>query len=177
MTGATSVAPYYAGWHLANEALVGLIADRTPEQLALPVGSPTWPTWASVSHIAGSRVYWLCHVFGEPGQEATPFRDLDLSNGGWEDDAEHPRRADELVEALNASWAIIARCLATWTPESLGQTAQRRWGDKVQIHTRQSVLLRLLTHDAYHSGEISLTLGSHGLGAFNMWSGLSRLAD
>ncbi len=28
------------------------------------------------------------------------------------------------------------------------------------MHTRQSVLYRILTHDAYHTGEISLTLGS-----------------
>jgi uncharacterized damage-inducible protein DinB len=175
--GATNIAPYYAGWQLANETLTGAIEHLTPEQLALPVGSPTWPIWASVSHVAGARVYWLCHVFGEPGQEATPFREVDVANVGWEDDLAHPRRADELVEALTSSWAIVARCLATWTPESLGQTARRAWGDKIQIHTRQSVLWRLITHDAFHSGEVSLVLGSHGLGAIEMWSRLSRLAD
>jgi hypothetical protein len=38
------------------------------------------------------------------------------------------------------------------------------------------VLLRLITHDAYHCGEISLVLGSHGLGAIDLWSGLARVA-
>ena len=177
MQGATNVAPYYAGWQLANDSLIGAIEHLTPEQLALPVGSPTWPIWASVSHIAGTRVFWLCHVFGEPGIETTPFRTLDLASGGWEDDPAQPRRADELVEALSSTWGIIARCLETWTPESLGQTAARARGDTVRIHTRQSVLWRLITHDAFHSGEISLALGSNGLGAIEMWSGLSRLAD
>jgi uncharacterized damage-inducible protein DinB len=177
MPGATNVAPYYAGWQLANDSLLGAIGPLTPEQLALPVGSPSWPIWASVAHIAGVRVYWLCHVFGEPGQDTTPFRGLDLASGGWEDDLAQPRGADELVEALTSSWAIVARCLATWTPASLGQTAHRAWGERVQIHTRQSVLWRLITHDAFHTGEVSLALGSHGLGAIELWSGLSHLAD
>jgi hypothetical protein len=99
---------------------------------------------------------------------------VDIASGGWEDDLEHPRRADELVDALTSSWNIIARCLATWSPESLDQTAQRVSGDTVRLHTRQSVLWRMITHDAFHSGEISLALGSHGLGSIDMWVKLSR---
>jgi uncharacterized damage-inducible protein DinB len=171
VAGAANVGPYYAGYQLANETP---IEHLTPEQLALPVGSPTWPIWASVSHIAGARVFWLCHVFGEPGLDTTPFSTVDIAKGGWEDDPAHPRRADELVEALTSSWNIIVRCLATWTPESLEQTARRVSGDIVRLHTRQSVLWRLITHDAFHSGEISLALGSHGLGSIEMWAGLSR---
>jgi uncharacterized damage-inducible protein DinB len=177
MSGATNVGPYYAGWQLANDSLIGAIGRLTPEQLALPAGSATWPIWASVSHIAGARVFWLCDIFGEPGKDTTPFHNVDLTTLGWEDDLTHPRRADELVDALTSSWDIITRCLVTWTPESLDQTARRVVGNKVQLHTRQSVLWRLITHDSFHSGEISLTLGSHGLDAIEMWSGLSRLAD
>ena len=75
MTTATSIAPLYRGWQLANERLVTALRSLRPEQLALPVGSPTWPIWASASHLAGARVYWLCHVFKEPGAETTPFTD------------------------------------------------------------------------------------------------------
>lgn len=45
------------------------------------------------------------------------------------------------------------------------------------MHTRQSVLMRLITHDAYHTSEISLMLGSHGLGEIDLWKGLSRIAQ
>ena len=38
-----------------------------------------------------------------------------------------------------------------------------------QLHTRQSVLLRLITHDAYHAGEIALTLGMHGRPILDLW--------
>ncbi len=170
----SGVAPFYEGLELLNHALVAALAPLSAEQLALPVGSPTWPIWASASHLAGARVYWLCHVFNEPGAETTPF--TDPTGFGWEDDIGHPRSAGEVVEALVSSWRIVARCLATWTPETLGQEARRTRGTQVQIHTRQSVLMRLVTHDAYHCGEISLTLGCNGLAAIDPWAGLSRVA-
>ena len=168
----STVAPFYEGWHFFNDDLVKALAPLSTEQLALAVGSPTWPIWASASHLAGGRVYWLCHVFKEPGVETTPFTDPDV---GWEDDLTHPRSADELVGALVSSWKIVERCLATWTPETMGQEARRTRGTEVQIHTRQSVLMRLITHDAFHCGEISLALGSNGLAAIDPWIGLSRV--
>jgi len=168
----STVAPLYEGWRLFNESLVTALAPLSGEQLALAVGSPTWPIWASASHLAGARVFWLCHVFKEPGAETTPF--ADPTGLGWEDDLAHPRSAAELVGALTSSWNIVERCLATWTPETLSQEARRTRGTEVRIHTRQSVLMRLITHDAFHTGEISLALGSNGLAAIEPWGGLSR---
>jgi hypothetical protein len=89
----TVVAPFYKGWHLFNDALVAALAPLSAGQLALPVGSPSWPIWASVSHLAGMRVFWLCHVFEEPGAENNPFRDppgpvcrmVRLDTGGFSD--------------------------------------------------------------------------------------------
>jgi uncharacterized damage-inducible protein DinB len=167
------VAPVYEGWHLLNESLVSALAPLSAEQLALPIGSPTWPIWASASHLAGARVYWLCHIFKEPGAQTTPF--TDPTGLGWEDDLTHPRSADELVDALTSSWKIVERCLATWTLETIDQEVHRTRGSIVQVHTRQSVLIRLITHDSFHSGEISLVLGSNGLGAIDPWVGLSRV--
>src|SRR5207249_2030620 len=88
----SGVAAFYKGWQLANEELIRVVEPLSPAQLQLPVGSPTWPIWASVSHLAGTRVYWLCHVFEEPGAETTPF--VDPTGVGWEDEPDHPRRAD-----------------------------------------------------------------------------------
>lgn len=168
-----TIAPFYEGWHLLNGSLVAAVAPLSAEQLALPVGAPTWPVWASAAHLAGARVYWLCQVFGEPGADTTPF--TDAGGFGWEDDLATPRSADELASALRSSWSIVERCLATWTPEMLPEAARRTRDGNVQIHTRQSVLLRLITHDAFHAGEISLTLGSNGLGSIEPWAGLARV--
>jgi uncharacterized damage-inducible protein DinB len=181
VTESRGVAPFYLGVQLVNDALIGAIEDLTDEQLAITMGAPPWPLWASVAHLAGTRVFWLCHIFGEPGAETTPF--ADKSGVGWEDDLTHPRGADELVGALRSTWGIVDRALTTWTPDTLGREARREGGGTVRLHTRQSVIVRLITHEAYHCGEIALTLGAHGLGGktgpngpIDMWAGLSRAA-
>ena len=46
---------------------------------------------------------------------------------------------------------------------------RREYGDTVQVHTRSSILQRLLTHDAYHCGELSQTLGIHALPQIDLW--------
>ena len=129
-----------------------------------------WPIWATVGHTAGVRVYWLCGVFREPGAETTPFSISDLERGfGWEDEPATPRSTAQHTEAHETTWRIIAGCLERWTPDMLFEQFERKVGEQTQLHTRQSVLLRLLSHDGYHSGELSQTLGIHGLPQIDLW--------
>jgi uncharacterized damage-inducible protein DinB len=88
---------------------------------------------------------------------------------GWEDDLDHPRSAAELVMALDSTWGIVDRLLDRWTPEMLEETVERFYGDERQVHSRASILQRLLTHEAYHCGELSQTLGIHGLPQIDLW--------
>jgi hypothetical protein len=111
-------------------------------------------------------VYWLCQVIGEPGVELTPFADPDA---GWEDDLDHPRSSDELVEALDSTFAIVERCLDRWTPPMLSDQIRREYAGSVQVHSRGSIVQRLFSHDAYHCGELSQTLGIHGLPQIDLW--------
>ncbi len=67
------------------------------------------------------------------------------------------------------TWAD--RCLDAWTTDMLEVEFERRRGNVRRMHTRRSILLRLLTHDAFHSGEISELLGSNGLPAIDLWAG------
>jgi uncharacterized damage-inducible protein DinB len=138
------------------------------EQLAIRPAPERPPIWATVGHTAGTRVYWLCGVLGEPGAETTPFTDP-MSGVGWEDDLDHPRSAGELGQALDTTWAIIDRLLDRWTPAMLDETLERFYRDQRQVHTRSSVLQRLLTHEAYHCGELSQTLGIAGLPQIDLW--------
>jgi uncharacterized damage-inducible protein DinB len=172
MGGATgSIRPFYAGWDRYNLAITEVVRDMDGEQLAIRPAANRWPIWATVAHVAGTRVYWLCGVFGEPGAEMTPFTDP-LSGWGWEDDLDHPRTAAELTGALESTWQIVAGCLDRWTPAMLDETFTRTGLDgREQRHTRQSVLLRMLSHDAYHAGELSQTLGIHGLRQIDLWPG------
>jgi uncharacterized damage-inducible protein DinB len=163
-----SIASFYEGWRFAQERLVQRIGELSPHELQLRAAPHLWPIWAIAAHTAGMRPYWLCHVFKEPGAERTPFTDPE--GEGWEDDPTHPRQADELVSALQTTWTIVEDCLARWTPAMLPDEFRREINGQVQIHTRQGVLIRLVTHDAYHIGEINQTLGMNGLEEIYMWT-------
>lgn len=161
--------PVYDMWPQYNLRLRDVVAAMTDEQLAVRPSPELWPVWATVGHTAGARVYWLCHVVGEPGVETTPF--TDPSGFGWEDDPDHPRGADELVEALDSTFRIIEGCLDRWTPAMLPDEIQRDFRGERQVHTRSSILQRLFSHDAYHCGELSQTLGIAGLPQIDLWRG------
>jgi uncharacterized damage-inducible protein DinB len=163
-----SVARFYESWQIYNERIVEVVRVLSAEQLAVRPAPDRWPIWATVGHTAGARAYWLCGVFGEPGAETTPFSDP-LSGIGWEDDLDIPRTAAELTEALETTWRIIAGCLQRWTPDWLFEQFEPQAGKRTQVHTRQSVLMRLISHDAYHCGELSQTLGIHGMPQIDLW--------
>ena len=163
-----SIHTTYDMWPQYNRRLREIIGAMTTEQLAIRPSPAGWPIWATVGHTAGARTYWLCDIVGEPGAETTPFPPG--SEVGWEDELDHPRTADELIEALDSTFRIIESCLDRWTPEMLTDTIRREYGGNVQVHTRSSILQRLLTHDAYHCGELSQTLGIHGLPQIDLWA-------
>ena len=158
----------YDMWPQYHRRLRDVIAAMSPEQLAIRPSPDGWPIWATVGHTAGMRVYWLCDVIGEEGAATTPF--TDAANSGWEDDLDHPRTAGELVEALDSTWALVDRCLGRWTVDMLAHEFRRSYGGTDQVHTRGSILQRMLTHDAYHCGELSQTLGIHGLPQIDLWA-------
>ena len=175
MTGAapTNLRPFYADWAGYNRRLIQGIQRLSEADLALPVnakrdfGDDPWPIWAVVGHTAATRVFWLCDVFGEPGAEATPFPG---DTPGWEDDLTHPRTTAELVHAWESTWQIIEGCLARWTPAMLGEQIRREEpGRPPELHTRQSILLRMINHEAYHLGEVNVALGSNGREPMDPW--------
>lgn len=162
-----AVRRFYEPWQTYNQRIIEVVGELSDEQLAIRSSPERWPIWGTVGHTAGARVYWLCHIFGEPGAETTPFTDPD--GMGWEDDLETPRSAAELTGALESSWRIVESCLRSWTPDIVFEEFEGQAGKKTQVHTRQAVLIRLLSHDSYHSGELSQTLGIHGLPQIDLW--------
>ncbi|MEA2623836.1 MAG: hypothetical protein QOH61_2746 [Chloroflexota bacterium] len=163
-----SIRRFYDRWPQYNRRLTEIVGAMTEEQLAIEPGPERWPVWATVAHTAGARNYWLGGVLGEPGSDSTPWPDA-LSWDGWEDHLDQPRTAGELVTALDTTWAIVDGVLDRWTPEMLDEEMERFYGDQRQLHSRASILQRLLTHDAYHCGELSQTLGIAGLPQIDLW--------
>ncbi len=162
-----SIHLFYDQWPQYNSRLTEVVAGMTSRQLEVQPSPDGWPIWATVGHTAGARVYWLCEILDEPGAEATPFGDSD--GLGWEDDLDTPRGAAELLSALTTTWTIVANCLDNWNAESMGETIVREYGSSRQLHSRGSILQRLFSHDAYHCGELSQTLGIHDLPQIDLW--------
>ena len=164
------MAELYPDWPQYAQRLRDGVASLTAEQLALRAGPEHGAIWQLAAHAAGARIFWLCNVFGEPGEEQTPFERAMVDGIGWEDDESHPRSGEELRWALDSTWQVVAGCLARWSIASLGETATRTLADgREQLHTRASVLNRLFSHDAFHGGEISQLLGRHGLPPIDLW--------
>ena len=168
MTSATPLERLFPDWPQYNDRLIGAVRDLTPDQLAIRASPDHFPIWGLTAHTAGARTFWLCTVIGEPGIERTPF--TDPTGLGWEDAPDHPREAGELVGALETTWSVVADCLARWTTESLEDVVERRGARGIQYHTKGSILGRLVTHDAFHAGEISQLLGVHRLPEIDLWA-------
>ena len=80
------------------------------------------------------------------------------------------RSAAELVAGMDASWQFMQVRLDRWTPTDLARTFphdEPEWRDKY-VTARSWVVWHVLEHDLHHGGEISLTLGMHGLQAPEM---------
>ncbi len=54
----------------------------------------------------------------------------------------------------------------------LTEVFTRDFNGTLQRHTRHSVLTRLVMHDAFHGGEVSLLLGMNGLPSLDPWEPL-----
>jgi uncharacterized damage-inducible protein DinB len=175
---AGSIRPLYADWHGYNRRITEAIRRLTPEDLALVVPMDRtegggWPIWAVAAHTVGARTWWLCQVLGEPGAETTPF--TDPTGFGWEDDLSTVRSGEEVADAWTSTWRVVESCLDRWTVPMLSEEIPVFEGRAVQ--TRQSILLRMLTHEAYHAGEIGLTLASNGREPIDLWPGADWRID
>jgi uncharacterized damage-inducible protein DinB len=159
--------PFHEGWARHQALVIDALRDLTPEQLAFRTAPDQWAIWQLAAHVAGSRAYWFHDALGE-GDRAT--RDLFRvdhttvpgllpEDAEWEDDEDRPRTADELVDGLGRTWAIVDDCLRRWTAEDLDAEVVR----PERTHHRGWVVWHVMEHDVHHGGEISQILGSNGL--------------
>lgn len=164
-----TIAAWFPDWPQYAARIAEAVRALTPDQLALRASPEHSPVWTLAAHLAGARMYWLCVVSGEDGLGTTPVLD-GVTLEGWDDQPDHPRSGEELGQALDASWAVVAGCLERWTPDHAAGVVERpvRSG-AIQQHTRTSILNRLLSHDAYHAGEIGQLLGTAGLPELDLW--------
>lgn len=157
----------WAEWIRYHNRIADRLPTLTPDELALRAVPDGWPVWAILAHMASARVYWLCGVLGGPGAETTPF--ADPSGEGWEDRLDVPRSSAELVEADASTWRIVLASLDEWPDAILDEGAVRMSRRGPQVHSRRSILVRLVSHEAFHAGEVSTILAAAGRPPLDLW--------
>lgn len=162
-----SLRPFYEGWARHQQLVIDALSDLTPEQLGSRTAPQQWAVWQLAAHVAGTRAFWFSDILGEgdPSIRAlfrvdrTTVAGLSLDDAGWEDVEDDPRSAEELVDGLRRTWALVDSCLRRWTPDDLDVRFER--GSRT--HHRGWIVWHVMEHDVHHGGEISQILGSHGL--------------
>jgi len=158
MTDTPDLVPtLYAGWHNYQSLLTDALAGLTPEQLAFSAAPGLRSIHSIATHIIGARARWFHELLGEGGDAFAAF-------SVWDRPGQPARTAAELVSGLAATWAGMHAAIAHWTPVEWAQTFPNDPPTDPRL-TRQWVIWHLIEHDLHHGGEISLTLGAHGLTA------------
>jgi uncharacterized damage-inducible protein DinB len=149
---------FYRHWKEYQDSLKAAIAPLTDEQLALSAMPGYRNISQIVAHMISGRLDWFCGFLGEPCGEAAPLID-------WGRRDAPQRTAAELVDGLDLTWQLMADCLNRWSSDDMAKTYPHEWrGDPYDL-TRSWVVWHILEHDLHHGGELSLTLGIHGLQA------------
>jgi hypothetical protein len=164
-----SIRAAFPAWPAQQGHLRDVVADLTADQLARTPGPDRWPLWATIGHLACQRVFWLCDFAGEPGADTTPYPNAGYDCPG-DDDLEHVLSAEQLVTGLDTSFAIVERCLDTWTPGSLDEVIRHpEWGAEDRARTRGFVIQRVYAHDISHATELNEALTAAGLPIVSLW--------
>jgi uncharacterized damage-inducible protein DinB len=160
-----SVAAYYSGWENYQRLLAGAIAPLTGDQLDLQAAPHLWSVRMLANHVAGARAWWFHSWMGEGGPEFDALVDFD------EGEESERRPAPEIVRALDATWSLVDSCLRRWSEADLdarfqrpvpNSAGERPWRD------RRFIIWHVAEHDLHHGGEISFSLGMHGIPAIDL---------
>jgi uncharacterized damage-inducible protein DinB len=149
---------FYTSWKAYQDRLAAALAPLSAEQLALGAAPNLRSVGANAGHIIGCRVGWFSYTLGED-------LSAELTGVRWDGPDARIRTAAELVRGLELSWQMMAERLARWSSADMEQTFPDEFdGVPVQL-SRAWIVWHVLEHDLHHGGEISFTLGAHGLQA------------
>jgi uncharacterized damage-inducible protein DinB len=157
----STLSTFYKGWEDYQGQLVKALAPLTPDQLALRADPALRQVGTIAAHIVGARTRWFLQAIGEGNQNLA-------SMATWGRDGDPPHNAAELVYGLEATWQMIREALDRWTPEEFARPFQIERHGESHTFTRQWIIWHLIEHDLHHGGEISFSLGMHGVPALDL---------
>ncbi len=147
---------FYDGWKGYMDTVRAALVPLNGEQLALRAAATERTVGEIAQHIVASRAYWFHHFMGEGGEELAYY-------STWDEEDAPTLGGDEIIRGMDATWQFMSERLSRWTPEDMRHTFPHEWrGDHYDL-SRSWVVWHVLEHDLTHGGEISLTLGMHGL--------------
>ena len=157
---ALALADVYVGWEADQQRLSSLIGSLTQERLALRAAPQLRTVSALASHIVAARARMTHWILRERGDG--------LNSLAYWDGADQPappliRPAAELSGGLELTWQVISASLHRWTAADLADVIEWTFHGETSQLTRGQVIWNLVRHDYHHGGEITLTLGVHGV--------------
>ncbi|HZO73000.1 MAG TPA: DinB family protein [Ktedonobacteraceae bacterium] len=157
--GQQAVSPwyYYQGWDIYQDLLVKAIRPLTAEQLELKISPNLRSIGLLAKHIVRTRASWLHGFMGEGGADVAAI-------AAWEHGGAIPSTA-ELVHGLEVTFRAWQQCLERWTADDLAYVFKGEDDGEPYEITRQWVIWHVIEHDLHHGGELSFSLGAHGLAA------------
>ena len=168
-----SLADVFDGWQGFQESLVRAVTPLDAKQLGWRPSDSRYSVGELVRHIALGRIGWFARM-SAPGSA-----ELAAHISQWEEDRDGnnhvvetavPMAGDavQLVHWLEKTWQMIAQTLDTWTVADLPVSYHHKWNGDVYANSRHWTLWRILTHDVYHGGQLSLILGMQGIEHFEL---------
>ena len=172
--GDFTLTTFYTSWKAYQDHLREALAPLNAEQLALRAAPGLRTIGENALHIVGCRMFWFCEFLGEDGgaemkayarwNEAALGAPYASANEAEQALGTPIPTAAELAQCLDRTWRLMAECLARWSPADMQQTFAD--GDDTSSEVpRAWVVWHVLEHDLHHGGELSLTLGMHGIPA------------
>jgi uncharacterized damage-inducible protein DinB len=150
---------FYSNWKEYQNHIKAAVAPLTAEQLALEAAPHLRTVGQLALHIIGCRAGWFTFVLGEDwGAEGKAYAE-------WDARGAPARTPAEMTEALDRTWQGMSECLARWNDDDMRQTFEDDWDGKIVHLSRAWIVWHVMEHDLHHGGELSLTLGMHGIPA------------
>ncbi len=137
-------------WQYYQDELVRVISPLTDAQLGLRL-APNLRTAGEVAeHIVRARALWLPRALGAGDATLTA-----LAN--WDEPEDPPRSAAEITAGLALTWEWFLRVIGPSAADD--PAANVNEADLEKLH----IIWGMFEHDLHHGGELSYTLGAHGL--------------